>query len=154
MKQQSPRRVIQYYYTRFLIAFLFYLLIFLGIRWISNYFHWNSWIINLLLVLLVIELLYLCIRPWLLWKYRHYQIESTNISTIKDFFFKKQEIVKFDRIQYVERKSGPLLRLFKLYGIVVVTAGHKIALPLLMYKSAEEVEKICIQKLEEVDADV
>ncbi|WP_158263689.1 PH domain-containing protein [Staphylococcus simulans] len=94
------------------------------------------------------------IRPWILWRYRFYSLRPRFLLNEARFFFQKQNVLKYDRIQYVERESGPILLAFKLYKLSVVTAGHVVILPMLTKEDAVMVEEVCMRQLEEVDADV
>ncbi|MHD0397217.1 PH domain-containing protein [Staphylococcus simulans] len=154
MSKQSPRRVVGYYYVRYLIEFLIEVCIFSGLVYLSHHFKWSPWVINLLIVLLGASFLYKVIQPWILWKYRFYALNPYYLSSEARFFFQKQHVLKYDRIQYVERESGPILLRFKLYKLSVVTAGHVVTLPMLTKADAAQVEAFCMRQLEEVDADV
>ncbi|RZI05068.1 PH domain-containing protein, partial [Staphylococcus condimenti] len=70
------------------------------------------------------------------------------------FFFKKESVIKLDRVQYLERKTGPLLNRFGLCKNYIVTAGHEIILPLVNEDTTKEMEEYCMDYLEKVDADV
>lgn len=154
MSKQSPRRVVGYYYVRYLLEFLIELLIFSGLVFLSQHFKWSPWVVNLLIIFLGASFLYKVIRPWILWKYRFYCLKPHYLSSEARFFFQDEHVLKYDRIQYVERESGPILLSFKLYKLSVVTAGHVVTLPMLTKEDAVKVETVCMRQLEEVDADV
>lgn len=154
MSKQSPRRVVGYYYVRYLIEFLIEALVFSGLVYLYHHFKWSSWVLNTLIILLALSFLYKVIRPWILWRYRFYSLQPSYLLNEARFFFQKQEVLKYDRIQYVERESGPILLGFKLYKVSVVTAGHMVTLPMLAKEEAVFIEQECMRQLEEVDADV
>ncbi|KXA45057.1 hypothetical protein HMPREF3215_01383 [Staphylococcus simulans] len=98
--------------------------------------------------------LYKIIHPWIIWNYRFYLLQEHYVSIESRFFFQKQQVLKYDRIQYVERESGPILLAFKLYKLSIITAGHVVTLPILTEDEAISIESVCMRRLEEVDADV
>lgn len=154
MSKKSPRRVVGYYYVRYFIEFLLEILVFSGLVYLYHHFNWSPWVLNTLIILLALSFLFKVIRPWILWRYRFYSLRPRFLLNEARFFFQKQNVLKYDRIQYVERESGPILLAFKLYKLSVVTAGHVVILPMLTKEDAVMVEEVCMRQLEEVDADV
>ncbi|WP_412521456.1 PH domain-containing protein [Staphylococcus simulans] len=154
MSKQSPRRAVGYYYVRYFIGFLVEVLIFSGLVFLYHHFKWSPWVLNILIILLAMSFLYKIIYPWILWKYRFYSLQEQYLSNETRFFFQKQQVLKYNRIQFVERESGPILLGFKLYKLSIVTAGHVVTLPLLTEGDAVTIESVCMRQLEEVDADV
>lgn len=154
MSKKSPRRVVGYYYVRYIIEFLIEALVFSGLVFLYHHFTWSPWVLNLLIILLAMSFLYKIIHPWIIWNYRFYLLQEHYVSIESRFFFQKQQVLKYDRIQYVERERGPILLAFKIYKLSIITAGHVVTLPILTEDEAISIESVCMRRLEEVDADV
>lgn len=54
---------------------------------------------------------------------RKFGIRELDIIFQKGFFFFKETVIPFKRIQHVEIKQGPVLRLLNLYSLKLYTAG-------------------------------
>lgn len=54
---------------------------------------------------------------------KKYGIRQHDIIYQNGFFYFKEVVVPFNRIQHVEIKQGPLSRIFKLYALKLYTAG-------------------------------
>lgn len=54
---------------------------------------------------------------------RKFGVRELDIIYQKGFFVSTETIVPFKRVQHIEIKQGPLLRLFKLYALKLFTAG-------------------------------
>lgn len=104
--------------------------------------------------LALIDVLYFIIRPILLYRYYHYRVTDSYIEINKNWWFKRNEVIQIERIQYVRRKSGPLMRRFHLDRLTCYTAGHELVLPLLFDDTITEIESFCLARLEGGDSDV
>ncbi|PNZ57342.1 hypothetical protein CD149_11880 [Staphylococcus condimenti] len=153
-KQQSPRKVLGYYYLSFILRFLITLMIALVFCGLTYYFNWSPWVIYCFGILLLLQVLFYAVQPWVLWQHRYFTLSDNHIIIINTFFFKKESVIKLDRVQYLERKTGPLLNRFGLCKNYIVTAGHEIILPLVNEDTTKEMEEYCMDYLEKVDADV
>ncbi|CAL28485.1 PH domain-containing protein [Staphylococcus carnosus] len=153
-RQQSPRIVLGYYYLSFTLRFLIVFIIALGFSIFSYYFNWSPWVIYSVGILLLLQLLFFAVQPWILYHHRYFTLKDNHIMIINTFFFKKEAVIKLDRVQYLERKTGPLLNRFGLCKNHIVTAGHKIVLPLIDKSTTKDMEEYCMNYLEKVDADV
>lgn len=154
LRQQSPRNVLIYYYIRFSIAFVIELMIASCIIFIASYLAWPIWTVLTVGALLAVQLLFYVVQPWILLKYRYYIIADNYVTKLHTFFFQKEVIVKLERVQFLKRKTGPLLNRFGLCRNSIVTAGEVIELPLMHIDKTKELERHCMNFLEKVDTDV
>lgn len=74
-------------------------------------------------ILLLISFLDMLLIPY---NYRFYKyvLNGDAISVYRGFFLRKSETIPLNRIQNVDTRQGPLLRLFHLQNIVIVTAAN------------------------------
>ncbi|EGQ1664095.1 hypothetical protein EAF16_07975 [Staphylococcus pseudintermedius] len=104
--------------------------------------------------LVLIDILYYLIHPILLYRYYHYRVTDSYIEIQKNWWFKRNEVIQIERIQYVRRKTGPLMRWFQLNRLSFYTAGHELVLPLLYDDTITEIESFCLTQLKGGDSDV
>ncbi|MGC9604209.1 PH domain-containing protein [Staphylococcus warneri] len=70
------------------------------------------------------------------------------------FFFKRQDITKVERLQFLQIRTNPLAKLFKINEISFVSAGHSIELPFVSEKEAEYIEDQILSQLRGAEYDV
>ncbi|PTF66082.1 PH domain-containing protein, partial [Staphylococcus cohnii] len=81
-------------------------------------------------------------------------VKDHYIEIKKGLFFKKYEIVKFERTQFLKRKSNPLLRQLHISKLTLMTAGHSLDFPLMLTKEIEVFEHNILEYLRGADYDV
>lgn len=102
----------------------------------------------------IIYSLFFMIRALIIYRYFQYRVTERYIEINKNWWFKHNEVIQIERIQYVKRKSGPLMRHFHLNRLTFYTAGHELDLPLLFDEKINEIERHCLTQLERGDSDV
>lgn len=109
-----------------------------GIYWWAAH-HWltlPSWGLGIVLVLTIIE--WLCEMALIPYRYAvyRYQVNETDVEINKGFFFRKHSAIPIARVQNVDLKQGPLLRLQKLYRITIATGGSSHTIEALDHEQA------------------
>lgn len=118
--------------------------------------YYNIWqpLFYIVIGLLVLLLIYCMTQPYFKYHYTHYRMNQNIIEVKRHFWFRRYDILKVERIQYVRWQNGPLLRHYKLQRLTLTTAGHEVTLPLLYAEDVERIEQHCLAYLQEVDSDV
>ncbi|GAP00266.1 PH domain-containing protein [Fructobacillus ficulneus] len=104
--------------------------------WLLNHFtksdipDWVTWIVLGVIVVWTVS-------AFALVRYRYsfyrFAVNATNVEIRRGFFFRRHTAIPINRIQNIDLDQGPLLRLFHLQKIRILTggSGHEIeALPL------------------------
>jgi len=116
-------------------------LIFIAILMVAGHFiPWKDWYIQgakyLIIVITVIQML---ASPFYRYRVYAYKVDGESIDIKDGFLTIKRSIVPIERIHNIEISKGPLLRLFGLADLTIITAGSNIKMPML---SDEEAERI------------
>ena len=91
-------------------------------------FDWHStllsWINGLFGVALAMTLGYVMLIPY---RYRFYKylLHQNAVSIYKGFFLRRTKTIPLNRIQNVDTSQGPILKIFHLQNVVIVTAAHE-----------------------------
>lgn len=93
--------------------------------------------------ILTIEVIFLIAEPTIGYNNYKYRINEKSIEIVKGVFFVNREIVPIRRIQQISINKGPVLNLFKLANIHVVTSGSAMKIEYLPKEKAE----IIVEKL-------
>lgn len=102
---------------------------------------WSDWTLPVwVLVALYAAIAILTIGGFGLVHYRyaiyHYRVNETDIEIQKGFFFRRLTAIPIDRIQNVDLDQGPLLQLFHLQKVVLVTGGSHYEVEALKHEEA------------------
>lgn len=85
---------------------------------------------------------------------RKFGVRELDIIFQKGFFFFKETVIPFKRIQHVEIKQGPVLRLLNLYSLKLYTAGAStgdLVISGLHLEVAEKLKAKVLQVTEDED---
>ncbi|SCT50376.1 PH domain-containing protein [Staphylococcus caeli] len=152
--KKSPIQAKKYYYLVEGLEFIVNLIVTIVLIFLWSHFHWWHFLIYIFIGLLILDLLYALIGPWIKYNYTYYRVNKDYIEIKRDFFFKKQEIVKFERTQFIEQKYNPMLKKLSLVKLSLVTAGHHVTFPLMHTEDAETFESTTFDYLRGADFDV
>lgn len=151
---RSPKKVLKYYYLTEGLLLLVGVIIGIALILLTHYYNWWNAIHYIVIVGMVVDVFYFVVTPVIKYKFTFYKIETDYVAISKQFFFKKTELVKFERTQIVNRKSNPVLDILGLSKTSINTAGHVVNLPLIQNKDAETVETSILSYLRGADFDV
>ncbi|REH82473.1 PH domain-containing protein [Staphylococcus felis] len=152
--QKSPKCTRGYLFQYHLIHFLIDLFILGGLTFLWYYFNWRFEWIYLITLMTVVSILYHFIYPQIYYAFNQYRIVNNRIEIKRNIWFRKFEVMKFERIQFLTRSTGPLLRRHNLCVVSLVTAGHSIKLPYISLTEAQHIETHCLNYIEGGDDDV
>ncbi|EHJ06828.1 PH domain-containing protein [Staphylococcus simiae] len=152
--KKSPKSALSYYIVISIIKFLqdmaWYVIFYL----LWRHFDWHPYLIYVLLLLFILSVGQLIITP--LYKYRclSYSVAPNMIQYRSKCFIETIQATKIERLQYLQVKTNPISRMFKLYQIVFVTAGHEVILPILDEQQTNIIQEVTFKQLRGVDDDV
>ena len=89
--------------------------------------------------------------PIVNYHFLYYRIHHNILEVKSTFFFKRQDITKVERLQFLQIRTNPLAKLFKINEISFVSAGHSIELPFVSEKEAEYIEDQIFSQLRELN---
>ncbi|MGC9651158.1 PH domain-containing protein [Staphylococcus warneri] len=92
--------------------------------------------------------------PVVNYHFLYYRIHHNILEVKSTFFFKRQDITKVERLQFLQIRTNPLAKLFKINEISFVSAGHSIELPFVSEKEAEYIEDQILSQLRGAEYDV
>ncbi len=119
-----------------------------------RYFNWYHFIVYTLIFLVFISVIRLLLQPIINYKYRFYRVNDRNVEVKKTFIFKKHQITKIERLQFLEIKSNPILKLLNLNILIFVTAGHELKLPIVSEEEMNQLSEDIFIALRGADSDV
>ncbi|MGS5449733.1 PH domain-containing protein [Staphylococcus aureus] len=119
-----------------------------------RYFNWYHFIVYILIFLVFISVIRLLLQPIINYKYRFYRVNDRNVEVKKTFIFKKHQITKIERLQFLEIKSNPILKLLNLNILIFVTAGHELKLPIVSEEEMNQLSEDIFIALRGADSDV
>lgn len=151
---RSPRNVLKYYYLTESLSLLLGIIISIVLLLLTYHYNWWNPIYYIVGAIIIFDLLYFMLAPLIKYRFTFYKIEDDYIAISKQFFFKKTELVKFERTQMVNRKSNPVLNVLGLSKTSILTAGHIVELPLINNEDAESFESLILSYLRGADFDV
>nr|WP_269814020.1 PH domain-containing protein [Staphylococcus canis] len=94
------------------------------------------------------------VYPHFFYLYTQYQVRHRQIMIKRHVWFQKTEVIKLERIQFVKRSSGPLLRHHNLCILTLTTAAHEVKFPYLSVDEAKRLESYCLNHIKRGDDDV
>ena len=144
---KSPKNALKYHWLNSGILFLIELIIIVALFSMWRYFNWY----HLIVFISVIRLL---LQPIINYKYRFYRVNDRNVEVKKTFIFKKHQITKIERLQFLEIKSNPILKLLNLNILIFVTAGHELKLPIVSEEEMNQLSEDIFIALRGADSDV
>lgn len=151
---RSPKNALKYYYITSFIGLVVVLVILSILYYCWSTYNWWNFILYILITIATIAIINFIVEPYLRYKYHYYKFEGNSIILKQAFFFKKEELSKIERLQYITVNTNPLARKFKINTIELITAGHEITLPMVSEKEAEVIEHQALDRLRGVDDDV
>ncbi|ATH59628.1 MULTISPECIES: PH domain-containing protein [Staphylococcus] len=152
--RRSPKQAISYYYIVEVFELIVSLAVIAMLIFLWNHYEWWHFLIYIFITAIVFDVLYVIVKPWLKYQYTFYRMMDHYIEIKTGFFFKKNDIVKFERTQFLERKSNPLLKRLFLDKLSLKTAGHTVDFPLLLTTDVESFESNILEFLRGADYDV
>lgn len=151
---KSPKNALKYHWINSGILFLIELIIIAALFSMWQYFNWYYFIVYILIFLVFISIIRLLLQPIIKYKYRYYRVDNRNVEVKKTFILKKHQITKIERLQFLEIKSNPILKLLKLNVLIFVTAGHELKLPIVSEEEMNELSEDIFIALRGADSDV
>lgn len=152
--RRSPKQAMRYYYILEVLELIVSLLFMIALVFLWNHYNWWHFLIYIFIAITIFDVIYMLLRPWLKYKYTFYCVKDQYIEIKKGMFFKKNEIVKFERTQFLKRKSNPLLKKLHISRLTLMTAGHSLDFPLMLTKEIEVFEHNVLEYLQGADYDV
>ena len=152
--RRSPKQAMRYYYILEIIELIVSLIFMVALVFLWSHYNWWHFLIYIFIAIILFDVIYMLLRPWLKYKYTFYCVKDHYIEIKKGLFFKKYEIVKFERTQFLKRKSNPLLRRLHISKLTLMTAGHSLDFPLMLTKEIEVFEHNILEYLRGADYDV
>ncbi|MDK6298851.1 PH domain-containing protein [Staphylococcus caprae] len=101
-----------------------------------------------------IAIIHFIFSPFIRYKYHFYKFEGNSIILKEAFFFKREELSKIERLQFITIGTNPLAKKFKINSIELVTAGHEITLPMISEQEAQMIQQQALDRLRGVNDDV
>lgn len=99
---------------------------------------------GLILFLCFVQLIF---KTTLGYHYYCYEINETFIYTKKGYFTISEAYLPIERLQKVELTSNPLMRLFQLKSILLMSAGSSLTISYLKNDEADKLSKELSQKV-------
>ncbi|ARJ50244.1 PH domain-containing protein [Staphylococcus lutrae] len=152
--QRSPKATYAYLKQVYFLKLLFILAVLSVFTIVWLYFEWPMYGVYFMIGIAVIVVLYCFIHPMLIYHFYHYCVTTHVIEIKKNWWFNKHDVIKIERIQYVERKTGLLMRRHRLSRLICFTAGHNIAFPVLFEEEVQYIESHCLEQIKGGDSDV
>ncbi|WP_145380078.1 PH domain-containing protein [Staphylococcus cohnii] len=152
--RRSPKQVMRYYYILEVLELIVSLIFMVALVFLWSHYNWWHFLIYIFIAIIIFDVIYMLLRPWLKYKYTFYCVKDHYIEIKKGLFFKKYEIIKFERTQFLKRKSNPLLRQLHISKLTLMTAGHSLDFPLMLTKEIEVFEHNILEYLRGADYDV
>ncbi|MBO1199674.1 PH domain-containing protein [Staphylococcus simiae] len=152
--KKSPKSALSYYIVISIIKFLqdmaWYVIFYL----LWRHFDWHPYLIYVLLLLFIISVVQLIVRPFYKYHCLSYSVDPNMIQYRSKCLVETIRTTKIERLQYLQVKTNPISRMFKLYQLVFVTAGHEVILPMLDEQQTNVIHEITFKQLRGVDEDV
>lgn len=148
---EIAKRYLRRYYT---ILFIIGAIPLIAGLVLIHYFELWQPLFYIVIALLVMLLLHCVTRPHFKYHYTYYRMYENVIEVKRHFWFRRHDILKVERLQFVQWKNGPLLRRYQLQTLTLTTAGHDMTLPVLYEADVARIEQHCLSYLQEVDSDV
>lgn len=118
-----------------------------------NQFHWNKWLIGLILLIAILySILFIIIIPNIRWKRWRYEVREQEIELQHGVFIIKRTLIPMVRVQHVDTIQGPLLRKYRLATIRISTAATVHHIPAIDMIEADRLRH-SISALARVDED-
>ena len=117
-----------------------------------RYFNWYHLIVYILIFLVFISVIRLLLQPIINYKY-FYRVNDRNVE-VKRLLSLKHQITKIERLQFLEIKSNPILKLLNLNILIFVTAGHELKLPIVSEEEMNQLSEDIFIALRGADSDV
>ncbi|MCT4395669.1 PH domain-containing protein [Periweissella beninensis] len=117
------------------------IILFIGNKYFANYL-WVVWSFFTLLFIYEISLVVLIPYHYKFWCY---QITDNYVYLQSGFFFRKHITIPLNRVQNVNLNQGPILRIFKLQAVEVVTAANNFTIDGITEKEADQLSKHIIR---------
>ena len=76
------------------------------------------------------------------------------MSKLKRLLSLKHQITKIERLQFLEIKSNPILKLLNLNILIFVTTGHELKLPIVSEEEMNQLSEDIFIALRGLDSDV
>ena len=130
------------------------IIIFTILFYLWNQFNWWHFIIYIYFLLWGISLIRFFYVPIINYYFLYYRIHHNILEVKSTFFFKRQDITKVERLQFLQIRTNPLAKFFKINEISFVSAGHSIELPFVSEKEAEYIEGQIFSQLRGAEYDV
>ncbi|MBE7296988.1 hypothetical protein HMPREF2564_08455 [Staphylococcus sp. HMSC068D03] len=151
---KSPKNALTYHWFNSGILFLIELIIIVALFSMWRYFNWYHFIVYILIFLVFISVIRLLLQPIINYKYRFYRVNDRNVEVKKSFILKKHQMTKIERLQFLEIKSNPILKLLNLNILIFVTAGHELKLPIVSEEEMNQLSEDIFIALRGADSDV
>ncbi|MBS9336042.1 PH domain-containing protein [Fructobacillus papyrifericola] len=138
--QNLPKQMKVVWYLMEAISTVVILAVLAGLHWLLPIvLHWSlpEWLMESLLCLAVFLILFGFFLVHYRYAVYHYQVNETSVEIQKGFFFRRLTAIPIDRIQNVDLEQGPLLQMFHLQRVVLVTGGSHHEVEALQKETAQ-----------------
>src|SRR5699024_9754623 len=108
--RRIPKQAMRYYYILEALELIVSLLFMIALVFLWNHYSWLHFLIYIFIAITIFDVIYMLLKHWLKYKYTIYCVKNQYIEIKTGIFFKKNEIVKYERTQFLKRKSNPLLK--------------------------------------------
>ncbi|WP_288846256.1 PH domain-containing protein [uncultured Fructobacillus sp.] len=139
--QALPATIKKVWYIMEVIGAIVILAIYFAGNWALQYFLkfylpiWAIWGLFLAIVLwFIIGILLVRYR----YAFYHFMVNETDVEIKKGFFFRTHTAIPIARVQNVDLDQGPILRLFKLQQVHILTGGSGHEIEALTEAEAEQ----------------
>ncbi|GAA1137970.1 PH domain-containing protein [Ornithinicoccus hortensis] len=115
-------RAVAYWTTESLIGQVIFLAILTGVYLFALPERW-WWATAILVVAAVVALVDILVKPRYRYAVHRWEVTPTAVYTRTGWVTREQRIAPLSRVQTVDSKQGPLMRMFKIASITVTTAS-------------------------------
>ncbi|MCG7340037.1 PH domain-containing protein [Staphylococcus sp. ACRSN] len=152
--ERSPKKAMMYYFLLEGLSFMISLIVFIALIFLWGHFNWWHFLVYVFIGLLLVNLIYALIVPWIKYRFSFYKINHRHVEIKRYFYNKSLKLIKLERIQFIKTSSNPLLKKWGLVKVMIITAGHELEFPLMKQSDADNFEKLALDYLKGVDSDV
>ncbi|MBS9337253.1 PH domain-containing protein [Fructobacillus parabroussonetiae] len=135
-----PKQMKTVWYVMEVISALTLAAILAALNWLLPlFFKWTmpKWLMSLLVILALLAVVFGFFLVHYRYAVYHYRVNEHSVEIQKGFFFRRLIAIPIDRIQNVDLDQGPLLQLFHLQKVVLVTGGSHHEVEALLTEEAQ-----------------
>lgn len=155
--EKLPKAIRSIWVVHAIFTLIFFLIIWIPAKLLipvtvdDNIFSIYLWII--LAIIIIIFVVQLAIIPYR-WNFWTFNITENRVELHKGFFLRKQIVIPIARVQNVTLKQGPILQMFKLHEVSIVTAAENHKIDGLTGDMAQELKDLIMKLAKEARNDL